>query len=1402
MLRFKYRESNPQPQGINLKTPCTIINILPSGPFYNNIQQKSFLKYNNGNQNRSNKFLSIPERQRIIREINESKNQIDLHINLYEHLNKKNETKKKSEDKNILYIKKTKSDLNMLDKTPIRKKDNMNNKNGKNKNPKIDVKFTDNRKMVNNTIKEYYKKIDNSFKNYLQTINDRFNGNKIIKNQNNINNYNISHFNNSNKNKMNNNNLYYNKNNDNNINTTINEIYKKPNVGKAYNKVNINNITGENSNPNQINNNKNLNNGNPFINLDNLCQISSARREKINCAKMINNGLTKNIFNKINNYNTTTFRNSNTNENIIKINFNNNKKKDFLKKNNSSSNFILNNDQNNKYKRKNKINEIITTNEINIKDKDKNVVLNNNIKYTKKSIKSPESIQNGNKKRLFKSNFMSNDIPKIIIDNDIISIIPNDNHYKKNEKIEIINLQKNENKKKTEIIPMKNDENIIQINKEINNRNDIINKSLTFSFKESPNKEEKKNNNSFSYILNKDIEKEKEKNKLNNGYTLKNYTIKNGRYHFKYKNKNLYTNNRSITPLYKEKFKYKVNYISNRNKIILDKELFFNKNNKSYFKSDDDAVNNDINSNLDNNKSIHSFNSYRDNYAFNLNKSPIKEYYFKYFGNKINNDFLDENKFNKFENEILKKNSEHLKSDYINCINNNNRNTTPLKTILRTYCPTTVNNNKKEQSNYISNNFYTENNKYDNNNYLKTDVSNDQKSSRKISINLNNDNWQENEEIKLENGNNINDNINKDNNNENRNNNIIQNKILNTNNFEKEEKKEEKNIITNNGILISDNLKTKIEEITLSNNNELIIKDNNSYDNSKTQSIISKEQQQKNEEENEESDLKSNEKTNYEEPIKQYYINKKYKNQISSDILEYINIISPSNYTIVKNNILNLITKCDITINSESLFVDILYPIAIEQTKYQPLYAKLFKDLDKYYNKKDKIKSIIRTQLMKFCKSNFKKIKICIDNINSIVNDINFIAELINVQMVSKKVGLQCLNHLLSRFNQYNDDEKLKNKNEEKYLYLKCFINLLEKFATCVNIYQKIKIRQDEFELFEKEINNNINIIKNIRDNEANKDMPYDVKNNLNKLIVKYENNWEISEFEKYKNDIFSFIFEESSYDNSNKNIKSFEIINSFDVKDYDSIPNINKNENIFDINKQFKSVSPINYKNDFHDSSFNGRKQRLNSNNNKNMNKISKVLSEYSKKFENNLSLFKNHLDKYNTSDNFNNWNEIDNFFFNKKIKKLEIIKGLIDACKFFISKKEDIYYIDIYIKIIFEYYYNYLNETELNEIIKIVLEELSLLSDEELKKEENLFITNIWVIIIYYLLQNKIIAFKNFNFFCKNSFTKEIKKNILNILNEVCLYNKDNKNFYFRELMNTRFANLNKKLISEIQC
>ena len=293
---------------------------------------------------------------------------------------------------------------------------------------------------------------------------------------------------------------------------------------------------------------------------------------------------------------------------------------------------------------------------------------------------------------------------------------------------------------------------------------------------------------------------------------------------------------------------------------------------------------------------------------------------------------------------------------------------------------------------------------------------------------------------------------------------------------------------------------------------------------------------------------------------KKDYINKKnqFQTPLLSDILEYINIISIKNYYKIKNNIINIIINSDQ--NIELLFIKILYPIAINQKKNQPIYAKLCKDIDKYFNKKDrekdKSKSVIRNQLMKFCKSNFKKIKVRLSNIVNIVNDINFIGELINVQMVSKKVGPQCLTHLVNKFNQYNTNGNLSNKKSEKYLYLECFINLLNKFGTCINCYQKDKIRQDELLLFETEINKNINLLEDIKKDKANNDMPIMTKINLEQLLNKSKKNWEFTLYEKYRNQLLKNI-----YNDPNNNINEIKI----EVKN-------NK--------KQNKSVSPYSNRN------------------------------------------------------------------------------------------------------------------------------------------------------------------------------------------------------------------------------
>ena len=96
--------------------------------------------------------------------------------------------------------------------------------------------------------------------------------------------------------------------------------------------------------------------------------------------------------------------------------------------------------------------------------------------------------------------------------------------------------------------------------------------------------------------------------------------------------------------------------------------------------------------------------------------------------------------------------------------------------------------------------------------------------------------------------------------------------------------------------------------------------------------------------------------------------------------------------------------------------------------------------------------------------------------------------------------------------------------------------------------------------------------------------------------------------------------------------------------------------------------------------------------------------------------------------------------------------------------------------------------------------MKELSHLSDEELKKDENQFLKDIWIILIYYLLQNKIMTMSNFNYFCKGYYNKEIKKNIFVIINGVCNYNLENQKFYLKEIKNTKFAVINEKIYSDV--
>lgn len=1573
MQRVKHKENSINPNSTKLIKSNSNMNQIQNGNKNNNLN-RNILKQDKLISNRSNKFMSIPEKAKIINEISQPSQNYKY---FYERLppdTKILSSKEKDDKSNVLYIKKTKSNINLFDKKATNsthfpenrnKKGNLNN-----------IKFTENKHLVNKTIKEYYKKVENPFKTYLESLNKELKDNKNFKYERNteINPNYILDESENNKNKKNF--LYQSTKGNTNI---VKEIYKKPINPKTY-KVNAN--LGDNGKYNNImgEDNNHINSNNDMF--DNL--YNSARKEKMNCAKIMNNnGIKKNIINYINNFNTKTIQNNNK-DNIYNVKSNDEKYIDYY--NNISTNNNINNNEI-LTKIKSSVNFGIKNNNVTIKQKDINNMnslykdINNELEGKKDKIEEYNKIdnicKNNNNKNLlkFKSinfdddvndknsstndyyvtyNFKNNEINERNLKKMFYSINNNSTnkntlnlqYSKKIPKSQVIrnNLPKlvvgediisyNDIKSRNKIIGQKYMDNINNIdyfnNNNYFNENEFCKENMSNIYNEFNNNrfintgiKQNNINRNKTYTL-EDISKNNNKKNKSFSYSIDNddNDEQNGNYNYNYNINSQYQNGKSISPFYK---RYKPN------KYVITKEIIFpsgvNKNN-SFYNSDDDIMNsfnnsnsnegryndnnnlmqynsnhsfdNKINQNKYNNNNRMTYNNNINNNIFELNQNPSKDFYFNYLSNKINNDFISENKINSLEKNI---NNCEFKSKNIYCEKCN-----------KNYCPychrltgdseihNNYTNNKVAPSRYISiNNYHPkiahsksinmnfENNtlknknilrKYDEKNNeinkrlltsnidLKLDVSNGKHSSENLNLNANLSERASFNSNKIENNeNNFNSNIkiysinneleeeisktkleiNERLNTINRIEINLENEKKNKNEYsqiEKEKEKEkskEKNKEKIFEINTAEKLQQKINEINIDNNNEIVSdnftdknknidKENQDLTNNNIDlnTIIVNKEKDKEEKQyqikNNKNDVKTpsnnikdiftktNNNNNIENNntiksdfdiineriinkneiinenlIKIKYLNNKNQSEspVLSDILFLINIISTRNYFRIKNKILNLLINNGQNIPMQ--FVNILYPIAINQKKFQPIYAKLCKDIDKYYNKKDKnkSKSIIRTQLMKLCKSSFKKIKVLLGNIVYIVNDINFIGELINVQMVSKKVGLQCLTHLVNKFYQYNTDKKLINKKNEKYIYLDCIINLFNQFVSCVYYYQNSKIRQDELLLFENEIRNKINIVKEIQNNKLNNNIPNITKINLLKLINKSENNWEFTILEKYRNELIKSIYEDSDKNNS---------IDSPPFK-YEYNDSYNKSKKMAN-NRQFNSSSPRNKINIEKESN----KQRQISNYYNNKYELQKISDDNTKIIENNLILFKNHININQSGDDFKNWEAIDNLF--QKLKKCEIFKNIVEACILFTKNNDDIYYIDIYIKIVFEYYSNYLKENNIKDISNLILEEigkLSQISDEQDKMEENHYKKEIWILIVYYLLENKIMTINDFNYFCKEH-NKENKINIINFLYKICSYNEDNKNIYLKDLKNIKFAHINKKILSDI--
>ena len=255
------------------------------------------------------------------------------------------------------------------------------------------------------------------------------------------------------------------------------------------------------------------------------------------------------------------------------------------------------------------------------------------------------------------------------------------------------------------------------------------------------------------------------------------------------------------------------------------------------------------------------------------------------------------------------------------------------------------------------------------------------------------------------------------------------------------------------------------------------------------------------------------------------------KDPVRFKITEFLNILTVDNYKSTSEKIYEIIEK---EIENQVKFLDVLFNKSVNEKAFVGLYAKLCKDFDKKLPQKAPLKedkktdkpkkynSMMRTKLLDKCREIFKiennekfdeyikvqdphernlKLK------NFVLGNVNFIGELIKIQILSKKIVKQCLNNLFDRFNDANSDESL------KMINLEAIVILLNNFGTLLK-EKEAKIKEVDKKAFNDVVDEYLQKLEDIIENKkTNIDQP--IRYKIINLIDKSKNNWEKSKFEK-----------------------------------------------------------------------------------------------------------------------------------------------------------------------------------------------------------------------------------------------------------------------------------------------
>ena len=518
------------------------------------------------------------------------------------------------------------------------------------------------------------------------------------------------------------------------------------------------------------------------------------------------------------------------------------------------------------------------------------------------------------------------------------------------------------------------------------------------------------------------------------------------------------------------------------------------------------------------------------------------------------------------------------------------------------------------------------------------------------------------------------------------------------------------------------------------------------------------------------------------------------KDNYRHKIIEVLNTLTVDNYKNILNKMIEMLYlsenprnnkvelyKPEYLLHNQFIFVEIILDKATIEKGYVVLYAKLCADLFielikliKQYNDPEIGNQLIngenlKTILTNQCRQRFDEC-ISISSLSEDSNDydkkeiflsfkkkflgnMDFIAELINVKILSQTKGFEFLELLYKRY------KEIKNNDKIKFLNLEGAVTLLTKFGRIIMDRKNPKHVQN----LDNYINDNLYpiISNNNSKNNDDKGLPNYLKFKIINLIEKKKNNWKDSLYEqsivaKGKNSNISI-----SHDLTDSNINIDEslldnqkIMNNVNKeKEEESIIILLKN----DIENYVSFLSEHNITN----------KQELNDYNNQNEN--SDINNEY-------------------------DWSISEELIIKTKNELEEIIRCYIEVCIDYVTKEKKIFFCNEYIKNIVNYYSLDLTKDEIEKVHESMNDLYLNIEDICI---DNYFMLEVMGYLLLILLNNNLFYIEDLNKFINEDKEKIIK--ISQVIKFTIAHSEDKSKDLYHNFKTIKLYSDNKNIFEE---